>query len=56
MEKVVSCIFQYLFNQIVNKLSESGSLQCTFKKLNFSQPNPAQTRGEPGWHTGWNPH
>jgi len=25
------------------------------KKLNFSQPNPARTRGEPGWLTGWNP-
>jgi len=25
------------------------------KKLNFSQPNMAQTRGEQGWLTGWNP-
>jgi len=56
MEKVVSCILQDLFNQIMNKLSESGSFQSTFKKLNFSQPNPAQTRGEPSWHTGWNLH
>jgi len=56
MDKVVSCILQDSFTQIMNKLSESGSLQSTFTKIIFSQPNLAQTHGESGWHISWNPH
>jgi len=41
--------------RLTHGLSEPVEFNPLLKKLNFSQPNPARTRGDPSWLTGWNP-